>query len=98
MPNLTFTMPHVRKFILIDLYTICLCAALFSLAPLRAQTPLPDDMKIVSPPSTVAQDAAAFSGAWLGAWGGELPTALVVERVRSNGTARVIYSWGDPTQ
>jgi dienelactone hydrolase len=39
----------------------------------------------------------AFSGAWLGgAWGGDLPTALVVEQVHSNGTANVIYSWGEP--
>jgi len=34
----------------------------------------------------------------LGAWGGELPTALIVEQVSSNGTAQVIYAWGDSPQ
>ncbi len=38
---------------------------------------------------------SAFSGAWLGTWGGELPTVLVVEQINSNGVAHVIYSWGD---
>ena len=43
----------------------------------------------------VPQNIAGFAGAWKGAWGGSLPTALVVEQVDSNGTAKVIYSWGN---
>ena len=31
----------------------------------------------------------------MGTWGGELPTALIVEQINSNGTAHAIYSWGD---
>jgi hypothetical protein len=30
----------------------------------------------------------------MGAWGGELPTVLVVEEIDPDGTARVAYSWG----
>ncbi len=62
---------------------------------LHAQAPLPDDISIEPPSPTVIRQAAAFSGAWLGAWGYELPTALIVEQISSNGTANVIYSWGD---
>ena len=72
---------------------IVLC--LWPLFLLRAQTALPGDISIAPPSSAVVQNAAAFSGAWLGTWGGELPTALVVEQVNSNGMAQVIYSWGD---
>ncbi len=72
---------------------IALC--LQSLFSSHAQTALPDDISITPPSSAVVQDVAAFSGAWLGAWGDELPTALIVEQVYSNGIAQVIYSWGD---
>lgn len=61
----------------------------------RAQTALPDDISIATPSSAIAPEVAAFSGAWLGAWGEELPTALIVEQVHFNGAARAIYSWGD---
>lgn len=64
------------------------------LAPLQAQTPLPADISLAPPSPALARNAAAFSGAWLGSWGNELPTALVVEQISSNGTAHVIYSWG----
>ena len=74
---------------------IAMTLAVCPLVSSHAQTALPDDISIVPPSSAVARDAAAFSGAWLGAWGGELPTALVVEQINSNGIAQVIYSWGD---
>lgn len=69
--------------------------AVWSLASLHAQTTLPQDISIALPSSNITPGMAAFSGAWLGAWGSELPTAVVVEHIDSNGTARVIYSWGD---
>jgi len=70
---------------------------LFALFAISAggQTPLPDTISIEPPASTVSAQAAAFSGAWFGTWDSELPTALIVESVSSNGIARVIYSWGD---
>ncbi|HEY1790089.1 MAG TPA: acyl-CoA thioester hydrolase/BAAT C-terminal domain-containing protein [Verrucomicrobiae bacterium] len=72
-------------------------AALFAIVAIssRGQTPLPDTISIESPSSTVSRQAAAFSGAWLGVWGYELPGALIVESISSNDTAKVIYSWGD---
>jgi dienelactone hydrolase len=70
---------------------LCICSSI----SVQAQTALPDDISIASPSSNVARDAAAFSGAWLGYWGEELPSALVVEQIDSNGVAQVIYSWGD---
>jgi hypothetical protein len=65
--------------------------------------PLPDDIKIVAP-SGVPKERAVFSGRWKGAWtfydtgvpadpGDGLPTALVVEQVRSK-DATVVYAWG----
>lgn len=83
--------PHLNGLWGILLVTI----GVYSSAVSYAQTALPDDISIAPPSSTVAQNAAAFSGAWLGTWGGELPTALIVEQINSNGTAHVIYSWGD---
>lgn len=75
-------------------FALCVVAG-WSPASSRGQTALPNDISIATPASTVTPDAAAFSGAWLGVWGGEIPTALVVEQIHSNGAARVIYSWGD---
>lgn len=57
--------------------------------------PLPKNISIQTPPPDVSSQAAAFSGAWLGAWGHELPGALIVEKISSDGVAHVIYSWGD---
>jgi dienelactone hydrolase len=89
-------MNRAHKFILIARTIVALCAiAVWPLCSSRAQTPLPDDISIAPPAPTVARDAAAFSGAWLGAWSGELPTALIVEQISSNGQAQVIYSVGD---
>lgn len=67
-------------------------AALFAA---QAQTPLPDDILIIPPSPAVATNAVAFSGAWMGAWGDSLPSALVVEQIGSDGKVLVIYSWGD---
>jgi RNA polymerase sigma factor (sigma-70 family) len=60
-----------------------------------ALTPLPNNISIQPPSPTVSSDAVAFSGAWLGSWGHQLPSALIVEKISSDGTASVIYSWGN---
>jgi len=89
-------MKSARKYILIVRSILAWCVvAVWSLVSSHAQTALPDDISIAPPSSAVGHDAASFSGAWLGTWGGELPTALVVEQISSNGIAQVIYSWGD---
>lgn len=74
---------------------VLFASAICVVASAHSQAPLPDDISISPPSPAIAQHVSAFSGAWLGAWGAELPTALVVEQVNSNGTAEVIYSWGD---
>jgi len=91
-------MNRTRKFVLalIARGIVALSVVLvWSAASTPAQTPLPQDISIAAPSSAVAPDAAAFSGVWLGAWGNELPTALVVEQIGSDGEAHVIYAWGD---
>jgi pimeloyl-ACP methyl ester carboxylesterase len=66
----------------------------------RAQVPLPSALSIQPPGGGVPATYAAFSGAWgNGAWTAEVgpsrvPTALVVTRVASDGTAQVIYAGG----
>jgi dienelactone hydrolase len=66
----------------------------------RAQVPLPTDLSIQLPGGRVPAAYPAFSGAWgNGAWTAEvgpslIPTALVVARVASDGTAQVIYAGG----
>jgi dienelactone hydrolase len=59
------------------------------------QVPLPTDLSIQPPGASVLAADAAFSGAWgNGAWDGSVPTALIVEQVDEDGTAKVIYSRG----
>ena len=61
----------------------------------RAQVPLPADLSIQPPGEGVPVADAAFSGAWgNGAWRGTTPTALIVEQVDQDGTAKVIYARG----
>ncbi|HEY4248666.1 MAG TPA: alpha/beta fold hydrolase [Lacunisphaera sp.] len=62
----------------------------------NAQCPLPDDIKLTPPSNEVPRDLAAFAGAWGGgAWGGNLPTFLVVEQVNADGKVTAIYSSGN---
>lgn len=60
-----------------------------------AQSPLPEDLALKAPGSKVASNIAVFKGAWLGAWDASMSTALVVEGIKTNGAARVVYSWGN---
>jgi pimeloyl-ACP methyl ester carboxylesterase len=59
------------------------------------EVPLPADVGIATPAGDVPTAMRRFVGAWgLGAWGGELPSMLVVERVAASGKATVVYAWG----
>jgi hypothetical protein len=59
------------------------------------QVPLPTDLSIQPPDAGVPAADAAFSGGWgNGAWDGSAPTALIVEQVGEDGTAKVIYARG----
>ncbi len=57
--------------------------------------PVPDDAKVVSPSAAVPESQQRFLGAWVGRWGGGLKHILIVESVEPDGSASVIYSWGD---
>lgn len=55
--------------------------------------PLPPDATVAAttPGSAVQQ----WSGVWVGVWGGSLKHILLVESVREDGAARIIYAIGD---
>jgi dienelactone hydrolase len=58
--------------------------------------PLPADVAVTPPGADVPPAVARFSGVWArGAWYGELPHVLVVERLEADGRAAVIYAVGE---
>jgi dienelactone hydrolase len=75
----------------------CAACAAAAMAPAAAQVPMPPDLRIEAPGPEVPADAARLVGAWGdAAWNGVLPHALVVERVRADGAADVVYATGAP--
>jgi hypothetical protein len=60
------------------------------------ETPLPADVRLLTPGPEIPAAVAPFAGVWVGVWedSGELCHTLVVEEVFANGYARVIYSVG----
>lgn len=59
---------------------------------------LPDDTQVVEPGSEVPREYAAFSGVWSGTWGAGLDGTIAVRRIEPDGTAEVVYAWGDDPQ
>jgi dienelactone hydrolase len=60
---------------------------------------MPPDLHIVAPGPNVPAEMSRFAGGWgKAAWGGVLPTALVVERVEADGAATVVYAVGASEQ
>ena len=57
--------------------------------------PLPDDAKISALPSTAPLNHRRFVGAWIGAWEDAIRHVLIVESIRPNGEAQVVYAVGD---
>jgi hypothetical protein len=57
--------------------------------------PLPDKFDIGMPPPGVPPEIARFHGAWIGTWGDDIRTILVVERVKPDGRADVVFAHGD---
>lgn len=67
-------------------------------APIKAlpsDIELPSDAAVTPPGAAVPKNIAAFSGTWTGNWGGKLNGVLVVQDVQPDGTANVIYAWGN---
>jgi hypothetical protein len=63
------------------------------------QTPLPANVRLITPGADVPEALARFAGAWSGAWMDQkqsevLCHTLVIEEVFRNGYTRVIYSFG----
>ena len=57
--------------------------------------PLPDKFDMETPAPDVPPEIARFCGAWIGTWGDDIRTVLVVERVKADGRADVIFAHGD---
>lgn len=55
--------------------------------------PVPGDLRITLPSSSVPPNRAAFSGVWVGKWDNILDTALVVQEFTTLGISG-IYAWG----
>ena len=67
-----------------------------AVADVNLRVELPPDLAVAPPGADVAPGIAAFAGYWGGdRWdGGPSPHSLVVESVRADGTATVVYAWG----
>src|SRR5258705_9621549 len=57
--------------------------------------PLPDKFDIEMPPPDVPPEIARFHGAWIGTWGDDNRHILVVERVKPDGRANVVFAHAD---
>jgi dienelactone hydrolase len=56
---------------------------------------IPDDANAMAPSTAVLESQQRFLGAWVGRWSGGLKHILIVESVQPDGSANVIYAWGD---
>jgi hypothetical protein len=57
--------------------------------------PLPEDATVATVAETDPTELRQWAGVWVGAWGGTLKHVLLVESVRADGLARVVYATGD---
>jgi len=57
--------------------------------------PLPDKFDIELPAPDVPPEIVRFHGAWIGTWGDDNRHVLVVERIRPNGQANVVFAHAD---
>lgn len=69
---------------------------LTSLVSAQPAVPLPADVTVEAPGPDVSPELAKFASVWgNGAWDGLLAHVLVVEQVRPDGQAPVVYAYGD---
>ena len=74
-----------------------LAAFVFTLANAHAQgIVLPPTTVVVPPADEIAAAAKVFSGRWEGLWDQRMPQVLVVEEIKSNTEAVVLYAWQEP--
>jgi hypothetical protein len=55
------------------------------------------EYRVDAPDAQVPQPVRAFSGVWVGNWEGRICSALIVESILPDGTARIIYVHGTVT-
>ena len=60
----------------------------------NSDVPLPLDLKIVPPNSSVPAEYTGFSGKWEGRWDNTLNHILVVEEIKGSNAVVVVYAWG----
>lgn len=61
----------------------------------EAIVPLPDKFDIEMPTPDVSPEVARFHGAWVGTWGDDNRHILVVERVKPDGHADIVFAHAD---
>lgn len=70
---------------------------------IKADTPLPKEVNIVTPGPEVLPEVAAFFGTWVGTWEWDYypdkvhvkrDTAIIVEKIEGN-NIHMVFSWGD---
>lgn len=57
--------------------------------------PLPPRFDMEPPASDVPPEIARFQGAWTGTWSDDIRTIIVVERVKADGRADMVFAHGD---
>jgi len=57
--------------------------------------PIPDDANVSAASPSASETKKRLLGAWAGAWGGSLRHILIVEDIRPDGEASVVYAIGD---
>jgi hypothetical protein len=57
--------------------------------------PIPDDANVSAATPSASETQKRLLGAWVGAWGGSLRHILIVEDIRADGEASVVYAVGD---
>jgi len=102
-PNRSTTIPRERAMsclghcapIVPAVFSLLLAFLAPAVASAVATFPIDDDV-VVAADKRLPSHLARFVGAWSGdCWNGTLPNLLVVERVADDGTADVVYAWGD---
>lgn len=61
----------------------------------EAMVPLPGRLEMAAPAVEVPAEMARFQGAWIGTWGDDIRTILIVEQVRPDGQADIVFAHGD---
>jgi len=70
------------------------CAQTLTVDP-ESIVPLPDKFDMAALAPDIAPESARFQGAWIGTWGDDLRTILVVENVKPDGLADIIFAHAD---